>query len=124
MSAYGTTQCKWDIIIPFSLLWKNYKRIIKDNKAIALTANQPFIDEDRIYTHRYPKNIINISNADQRNKKCHPTQKPVKLFEYLIKTYTNEGDIVLDNCAGSGTTAIACMNTNRKYILIEKIRNI
>ena len=50
----------------------------------------------------------------------HPTQKPTKLFEYLIKTYTNEGDLVLDNCAGSGTTAIACLNTNRNYILIEK----
>ena len=50
----------------------------------------------------------------------HPTQKPVTLFEYLIKTYTNEGDLVLDNCAGSGTTAIACLNTNRQFILIEK----
>jgi len=50
----------------------------------------------------------------------HPTQKPVALFEYLIKTYTNEGDLVLDNCAGSGTTAIACIRLNRKYILIEK----
>jgi len=53
-------------------------------------------------------------------QKLHPTQKPVALFEYLIKTYTNEGDIVLDNCAGSGTTGIACINTNRNYILIEK----
>ena len=50
----------------------------------------------------------------------HPTQKPVALFEYLIKTYTNEGMIVLDNCSGSGTTAIACINTNRNYICIEK----
>jgi site-specific DNA-methyltransferase (adenine-specific) len=52
-------------------------------------------------------------------KKIHPTQKPVSLFEYLIKTYTNEGDLVLDNCMGSGTTAIACMNTNRNYIGFE-----
>ena len=50
----------------------------------------------------------------------HPTQKPVPLFEYLIKTYTNEGALVLDNCAGSGTTAVACKNINRNYILIEK----
>jgi site-specific DNA-methyltransferase (adenine-specific) len=50
----------------------------------------------------------------------HPTQKPVPLFEYLIKTYTNEGDLVLDNCAGSFTTAIAAINTNRKCICIEK----
>ena len=50
----------------------------------------------------------------------HPTQKPVALFEYLIRTYTNEGDTVLDNCIGSGTTAIACINTGRNYIGIEK----
>jgi len=50
----------------------------------------------------------------------HPTQKPVALFEYLIKTYTNEGDLVLDNCSGSGTTAIACINTNRRYICMER----
>jgi len=49
----------------------------------------------------------------------HPTQKPVELFEYFIKTYTNEGDLVLDNCMGSGTTAIACINTNRNYIGFE-----
>ena len=53
-------------------------------------------------------------------KRLHPTQKPVALFEYLIKTYTNEGDLVLDNCIGSGTTAIACINTNRHFIGIEK----
>lgn len=64
----------------------------------------------------YPKDIIKI-NVE---KGFHPTQKPVALFEYLIKTYTNEGDTVLDNCAGSGTTAIACINTNRNFILIEK----
>ena len=50
----------------------------------------------------------------------HNTQKPVALFEYLIKTYTNEGDLVLDNCAGSGTTGVACRNLNRNFILIEK----
>jgi site-specific DNA-methyltransferase (adenine-specific) len=50
----------------------------------------------------------------------HPTQKPVKLFEYLIKTYSNEGDIILDNATGSGTTGIACINLKRNYILIEK----
>ena len=56
----------------------------------------------------------------QNISRIHPTQKPVALFEYLIRTYTNEGDTVLDNCAGSGTTAIACLNTNRNAILIEK----
>lgn len=190
---YGTTACKWDVIIPFQPLWEQYKRIIKDNGAIVLTASQPFtsalvMSNPKMYRHNwvwnknnsagfatakirpfsicedvlifgknkvnynpimeergkprlkggysisdnynlapsksksniyYPKNLLNISNANQ-NGKTHPTQKPVALFEYLIKTYTNEGDIVLDNCAGSGTTAIACINTKRDYILIEK----
>ena len=192
---YGTTACKWDTIIPFEPLWEQYKRIIKDNGAIVLTASQPFtsalvmsnikmfkyewiwdkvlpsgfnnakykpmlLHENicifgkgkinytpimwkrekvkkstatfsesnplssydgimRTYTHSYPRTIIKHSNADHSNR-LHPTQKPVALFEYLVKTYTNEGDIVLDNCAGSGTTGIACKNLNRKHILIEK----
>ena len=202
---YGTTACKWDTIIPFEPLWEQYKRIIKDNGAIVLTASQPFTsalvmsnikdfryeiiwekerptnifflkkqiakyhenilvfyqkqptynpqmvkregnhsqkekeydllkcDNNGSKTHLkqtyayskdynpelvYPKSVLKI-NRD-RQKDAHPTQKPVALFEYLIKTYTNEGDLVLDNCAGSGTTAIACLNTNRNYILIEK----
>jgi adenine specific DNA methylase Mod len=65
---------------------------------------------------RNPKSIIQF----KRETGLHPTQKPVALFEYLIKTYTNEGDLVLDNCAGSGTTGVACKNLNRNYILIEK----
>jgi len=71
----------------------------------------------RIYTHKNPQSIIVFPKP---NRAVHPTQKPVALFEYLIKTYTNEGDIVLDNCIGSGTTAIACINTNRFFIGIEK----
>ena len=67
---------------------------------------------------RHPLTIIDFSI--HCGSKIHPTQKPVALFEYLIKTYTNEGDLVLDKCAGSGTTAIACLETNRKYIVIEK----
>ena len=200
---YGTTACKWDVIIPFELLWNSYKRIIKDNGAIVLTASQPFtsalvmsnlkmfkyewvwvkekgtgfafskkqplrrkedvlvfyknkprydfqgekldkpykhtlpinksasggITTDNLnsdgsrqyteYTHKTKDNVI-ILPRDNANKGLHPTQKPVALFEYLIKTYTNEGDLVLDNCAGSGTTGVACKNLNRKYILIEK----
>ena len=197
---YGTTACKWDTIIPFEPLWKEYKRIIKDNGAIVLTASQPFTsvlvtsnlgmfkydytwEKSRVtgvlnakiqplrtkedilvfyikqpaynpqgvlpcnkqtgtgvsrsgkqgeatgkitqtesgkYTQtttNYPRNVIKISSDGGT---CHPTQKPVALFEYLIKTYTNEGDLVLDNCAGSGTTGIACLNLKRNYILIEK----
>ena len=64
----------------------------------------------------YPKQILKFNNEQG----FHPTQKPVTLFEYLIKTYTNEGETVLDNCAGSFTTAIACLNTDRNYICMEK----
>ena len=65
----------------------------------------------------YPKNILKYSNSN--NKLKHPTQKPVDLLEYLIKTYTNENEIVLDNCMGSGSTCVACKNTNRRFIGIE-----
>jgi site-specific DNA-methyltransferase (adenine-specific) len=68
---------------------------------------------------RYPKSILEISNANQKNK-MHPTQKPLELMEYLISTYTNEGDMVLDNTMGSGTTNLACLKLNRKSIGIEK----
>lgn len=195
---YGTTACSWDTIIPFELLWEQYKRIIKPNGAIVLTASQPFtsalinsniknykcvwywekskaaafalaniqplrvVEEVVVfsygkpkynpqmiklenpykrdfsgnksktettflanqrngvveYTHNYPRNLLYA--ATDGDKRQHPTQKPVALFEYLIKTYTNEGDLVLDNCAGSGTTGVACINTKRNYILIEK----
>ena len=192
---YGTTACKWDIIIPFDKLWEQYERVIKHNGAIVLTASQPFtttliasnmkmfkycwvwdkkkggspllskiqpirvtedvtvfgkgkltynpmmterekpkrrgmntgkvsettgnsFTEDKIYTHKYPKNIIEVSNANQRGK-VHPTQKPVALMEYLIKTYTNEGKTVLDFTAGSFTTGVACVNLNRRFIGIE-----
>jgi len=228
---YGTTQNKWDSILPLndyieteikgkikqlkedeyllycyknniSLdiakkewkskhkkgLWTHYNRIIKDNGAIVLTANQPFTakliasnpsmfkyawcwekslktnflnakkqplrnhedilvfykkqctynpqglkkgsisggnkvtgsynawksnSKKQMYTG-YPSSVLKITNPNNGN--IHPTQKPIELFEYLIKTYTNEGDIVLDNCIGSGTTAIACIKTKRNYI--------
>jgi site-specific DNA-methyltransferase (adenine-specific) len=193
---YGTTACSWDTIIPFEPLWKEYKRIIKENGAIVLTASQPFtsalvmsnikmfkyewiykktkateffdakkrplndyedicvfynkpptynpqmVRAEKTYKRgfvkrkksdcygkekdfeqletgmRYPKRVIEIQNASTKDI-VHPTQKPVALFEYLIKTYTNEGDLVLDNCAGSCTTAIACINLKRNYICIE-----
>ena len=191
---YGTTACKWDTIIPFEPLWEHYKRIIKDNGAIVLTASQPFtsalvMSNVKMFKYewvwikdagtgflnakKYPlkntenilvfckgvhkynpqmregkpytitrgrksdnygkdtKDIIITTNKGERypltslnfkrdSNKLHPTQKPVALFEYLIKTYTNEGDLVLDNCAGSGTTGVACINLNRNFILIEK----
>lgn len=185
---YGTTACKWDTIIPFEPLWEQYKRIIKDNGAIVLTASQPFtsalvMSNPKMFKYcwywkKRPVNFLNAKKQPMRNvedilvfgggtynpqglvsckrvnkrsnstetngfhgakneseftnyphqvleitngeRGLHPTQKPVALFEYLIKTYTNEGDLVLDNCAGSGTTGIACQNTNRRFILIEK----
>ena len=204
---YGTTACKWDTIIPFEPLWEQYKRIIKDNGAIVLTASQPFTtklinsnielfkyewiweksrtvgflnaknaplkkhenvlvfskgktancnknnmiynpqglieinkvnksvkqSDDTVVGNRpsrnkdyiakytgYPTSIIKFNNE---NKQIHPTQKPVKLLEYLIKTYTNEDEIVLDNCMGSGSTGVACVNTNRKFIGIELDKN-
>ena len=78
--------------------------------------NQTFIGSDEVRYEKYPLNVLTF----KRDKTgLHPTQKPVALFEYLIKTYTNEGETVLDNCMGSGTTAIACMNTKRNYIGFE-----
>lgn len=80
-------------------------------------------ERDKIYsyTERNPISILKYSNALQKGKQ-HPTQKPVELFEYLIKTYSHENMIVLDNCSGSGTSAVACIRTGRKYICIEKDR--
>jgi len=71
-------------------------------------------------TDRYPRSIQKFNVVNSQHGILHPTQKPVALFEYFIKTYTNDGDLVLDNCIGSGTTAIACINTNRNFIGIEK----
>ena len=72
---------------------------------------------------KLPSTVLKInavqSNSKEKSDGSHPTQKPVALFEYLIKTYTNEGELILDNCIGSGTTAIACINTKRNFIGIE-----
>lgn len=70
---------------------------------------------------RYPRSIQQFKT--EKHKSVHPTQKPTALCEYLIKTYTNEHDLVLDNCMGSGTTGVACVNTNRKFIGIELDEN-
>ena len=66
---------------------------------------------------RYPRDVITISNSNKNSK--HTTAKPVELLEYFIKTYTNPGDTILDNCMGSGSTGRACVNTNRNFIGIE-----
>ena len=196
---YGTTACKWDVVIPFEPLWEQYNRIIKDNGAIALFGNEPFTtllihsnlkgfkyrwdwnkkipsgmsyaryrpmqqtEDIAIFTKNGEKTIYNPqmikrekpiksggnkyspsapiqvckknSNYNKtyeyknpttllefdkvRKGSLHPTQKPVELLEYLIKTYTNENETVLDNCMGSGSTGVACINTNRNFIGIE-----
>lgn len=202
---YGTTQLKWDSVIPFQPLWEQYERIIKDNGAIVLFSAQPFttdlINSNRklfryeiiwekttksgyldakkkplkcheviciFYKHRptynpimtkvktsqlgkskkagkpmeqykndlktpyytdtgerYPTDIIKFSSwngggfGDGSKAVKHPTQKPIPLLEYLIKTYSNEGGLVLDNCMGSGSTGVACIDTGRKFIGIE-----
>ena len=96
---------------------KNYAKKGKDSTYKINTEGQTL--KSYTYTHRNPDTIIHglwEANAG----KVHPTQKPVALLEYLIKTYTVEGETVLDNCMGSGSTAIACINTNRNFIGIEK----
>lgn len=193
---YGTTQCKWDSIIPLDAMWAELKRIIKPNGAIVMTAAQPFTSALVMsnpkwfrydWTWRKPKGTghLNAKKMPMRDKedilvffKCrgtynaqmtngkpykeksgwkgragsdnwgadkrmgnnnegkrypkqvlefdvvgrggiHPTQKPVALMEYLIKTYTNEGETVLDFSMGSGTTGVASANTGRSFIGIE-----
>lgn len=95
------------------------KLIKQRNKAKKISDNNGGGTRKTSYkqTHtNYPRTILKYKSE---GKTIHPTQKPVALFEYLIKTYTNEGETVLDNCMGSGTTAIACINTNRNYIGFE-----
>lgn len=197
---YGTTDCRWDSIIPFEPMWREYERITKPNAAIVLFSAQPFTTQliysnmrhfrycwywlkpyatgftfakyqpmrrvedicvfykkqpkyhpiglkrldkpvkhskretpDSVYKSRtlakeheqvytgYPRNVLEYgSEVYGSRSRLHPTQKPVKLCEYLIRTYTDPGDIVLDSCAGSGTTAEACIRTGRHYIAIEQ----
>lgn len=194
---YGTTNNKWDSVIPLEKLWEQYERIIKGNGVIALFAQCPFdkvlgysnlkllryewiVEKTKatghlnakktpmkahenilifyknkpIYnpqmteghkptnsytkhttdgtcygktkvgikgggnTSRYPRDVLKFK-WDTQKSSLHPTQKPILLLEYLIKTYTNENEVVLDNCIGSGSTAIACINTNRNFIGYE-----
>lgn len=74
------------------------------------------VSENNTY---YPTSILEFSNAN-RKEKVHPTQKPLSLIEYMIRTYTNEGDLILDNCAGSGTTGLGAKNLNRNFIMMEQ----
>jgi len=93
----------------------------KTEHASHLTLSNKSRDDAKM---KNPSTLIRINglvnSSKEKKQGLHPTQKPTELFEYLIKTYTNENDLVLDNCAGSGTTAIACLNTNRQFIVMEK----
>lgn len=90
---------------------------ISESGAIPLVANESY--SGKMYDKKYPSSILEFSCRD-RERGLHPTQKPVALMEYMIRTYTSEYDLVLDNCMGSGTTGVACINTNRRFIGIEK----
>jgi len=100
---------------------KGDKKSISSNKRCAVYNQVRGIGTT--YENRMPTTVLEFDSANTGsniNITIHPTQKPVPLFEYLIKTYTNEGETVLDNCSGSGTTAIACLNSNRHFICIER----
>lgn len=94
-----------------------YEKLVKDSKLVTTenygaTKGQQYKQE---YTN-YPESVLHFDSA---NNTIHPTQKPVPLFRYLIKTYSNKGDLILDNCSGSGTTAIASHDENRNFICFE-----
>lgn len=106
-------------LLPYGKRVKGEKRGIADmlgHRFSRPSHKKSYVQE---YTN-YPSQIIEFASE---SKPTHPTQKPTALIEYLIKTYSNEGETILDNCMGSGTTAVACINTNRKFIGIELDEN-
>lgn len=125
-------QQKHEVISVFGKGRVNYYPIMRDGKSyyrkrlknkgdkpnnhkLGVTNDSETVNEG----YRYPETVIFFQQKWRRQDQLHPTQKPVPLLEYLIKTYTNEGETVLDNCMGSGSTGVACVNTNRKFIGIE-----
>lgn len=97
----------------------NYDHYCGDSNHLQFNKQKRRYDPDFVQ----PSDVLEFNVVPNRNGKLHPTQKPVELVEYLIKTYSNEGDIVLDNCMGSGTSAIAAINTNRNFIGFELDKN-
>ena len=95
---------------------KNYAK--KNNNSVYKLNNEGSDNVERIYEYKYPDTIIR-GKWEPNKGKLHPTQKPVSLLEYLIKTYTNKNEVVLDNCMGSGSTGVAALNLGRKFIGIE-----
>ena len=126
---YGPLQIEEDILVfssggkvrYFPQMWEGKMRKRGGAKETSRSAGDGFIVGFENFSNLYnPTNILEIANP--RTNKLHPTQKPVALFEYLIKTYSKEGEVVLDTCAGSGTTGVSCISTNRRFILMEKER--
>lgn len=107
-----------EIVVFYKNFPTYHPQLIPLDKPKAKGKNRLYNTNDTYYTHRYPSTIIDLIRNPKND--YHPTQKPIALFEYLIKTYSNEYDVVLDNCMGSGTTAIACINTCRHFIGMEK----
>lgn len=97
----------------------SYTKSIKDGTADGEVYGKTGVVSGGGNTDRYPRSV-QVFASDTQKSKLHPTQKPLSLIEYMIKTYTNEGDLILDNCAGSGTTGLGARNLNRNYIMIEK----
>lgn len=97
----------------------NYDHYCGDSNHLQFNKQKKRYDPDFVQ----PSDVLEFNVVPNRNGKLHPTQKPVELVEYLIKTYSNEGDTILDNCMGSGTTAIAAINTNRNFIGFELDKN-
>lgn len=123
ISVFGNGQ----ILYNFQLEAKNKKNIRNPNKKYKLNTSLYSQEEIILFNQyrkipldkKYPDNVLEFQSVGNF-KRIHPTQKPSALLEYLIKTYSNEGDLILDNCSGSGTLAIACHNTRRNFICIEK----
>jgi site-specific DNA-methyltransferase (adenine-specific) len=98
-----------------------YNKGTVQNDSKLLQGTYKYYSGENTTGDRFPRSVQYFSSdSDKSDRGLHPTQKPVQLFEFFIKSYSAEGDIVLDNCSGSGTTGIAAINTNRKFILIEK----
>lgn len=94
----------------------NYEHYCGNNNHIQLDKVKKKYDPDKVQ----PSDVLEINTVPNRKGRLHPTQKPLELLEWLVKTYSNENDIILDNCMGSGTTGVACKNLNRNFIGIEK----
>ena len=102
---------------PQGVIEVNKKQVRKKDKSTTIYNDMGLKDGEYVQKlTNYPKQIIRTAKKEST---IHPTQKPLALFEYLIRTYTNENETILDNCMGSGTTAIACINTNRNFIGFE-----